>query len=148
MLSKNVNNKKCAPIIFNEKKIRNIRMIFDVEKLTLKVKFWHFLTPPHYTDLQNSMISFDCSWFFPRTFLILYPSLENSTTGIAITYLLTYPRVTLISNFLEFPKSLGFLLEFWKIIFGKLVSDSNRQTAGRFKIYWINPFWVCSNFWN
>ena len=33
MLSKNVNNKKCAPklIFFNEKKLRKIRMIFDIE---------------------------------------------------------------------------------------------------------------------
>jgi hypothetical protein len=33
MLSKKVNNKKCAPrfIFFNEKKIRKIKMIFDVE---------------------------------------------------------------------------------------------------------------------
>ena len=40
------------------KKIRKIWMIFDFE-----VKFRHFLTPPHYTNLQNSMISFDCRWF-------------------------------------------------------------------------------------
>ena len=33
MLSKNVNNKKCAPelIFFNEKKMRKIRIIFDIE---------------------------------------------------------------------------------------------------------------------
>ena len=33
MLSKNIDNKKCAPklIFFNEKKIRKIRIIFDVE---------------------------------------------------------------------------------------------------------------------
>ena len=33
MLSKNVNNKKCAPklIFFNEKKMRNIPMIFDIK---------------------------------------------------------------------------------------------------------------------
>ena len=29
----------------------------------MKVKFWHSLTPPHYTNLQNSIISFDYSWF-------------------------------------------------------------------------------------
>jgi hypothetical protein len=34
MLSKNVNNKKCAPkfVFFNGKKIRKIRMIFDFER--------------------------------------------------------------------------------------------------------------------
>ena len=33
ILSKNVNNKKCAPklVFFNEKKLRKIRMIFDLE---------------------------------------------------------------------------------------------------------------------
>ena len=33
MISKNVNNKKCAPklIFFNEKKLRKIRIIFDIE---------------------------------------------------------------------------------------------------------------------
>ena len=33
MLSKNVNNKKCAPtlIFFNEKKLRKIQIIFDIE---------------------------------------------------------------------------------------------------------------------
>ena len=61
MLSKNVNNKKCAPKIvsFSEKKIRKIRMIFEVEHL--KAKFWPFLTPHHYTNLQNSMISVNYS---------------------------------------------------------------------------------------
>ena len=28
----------------------------------------HFLTPPHYTNLQNSMISFDYSWFLAKNF--------------------------------------------------------------------------------
>jgi hypothetical protein len=60
MLSKNFNNKKCAPkfVFFNEKKIRKIPMIFDVENWPcLKVKFWHFFdTSPHYTNLQNSII--------------------------------------------------------------------------------------------
>ena len=41
MLSKNVNNKKCAPklIFFNNEKSRND---FWHRKLTLKVKFWHY----------------------------------------------------------------------------------------------------------
>ena len=45
ILSKNVNNNKCAPklVLFNEKKMRKIPMIFDI----FKVKFWDFLTPPH-----------------------------------------------------------------------------------------------------
>ena len=33
ILSKNVNNKKCAPklVLFNEKEMRKIQMIFDIE---------------------------------------------------------------------------------------------------------------------
>ena len=61
-------------------------------------------------------------------------SLKNLKTA-SYTYLVMYLRVTLISDFLEFPKSLGFLIEFWKIMFEKLVSDSKRHTVGRFKIY-------------
>ena len=46
------------------------------KKLTLKVKVWHFLTPPG--DLQV--------FFLAKYLLILYPSIENSTTSIAISY--------------------------------------------------------------
>ena len=35
-------------------------------KLTLKVKFWYCLTAPHYTNSQNSMITFDYSWFLAK----------------------------------------------------------------------------------
>ena len=43
-LPKNDGNKKCSPklIFFNEKKIRKIRIIFDIEKC-LKVRIWPFL---------------------------------------------------------------------------------------------------------
>ena len=36
MLSKNANNKKCAPkfVFFNKKKIRKIRIIFDIENFS------------------------------------------------------------------------------------------------------------------
>ena len=56
-------------------------------KLTLKVEFWHFLTPPHYTNSQNSIISFGYVDFKAKIFPILYPPLENSTTRITITYI-------------------------------------------------------------
>ena len=53
MLSENVNKKcACKLVFFNAKK--EIPLIFDIEK----VKFWHFLTPPHYNNSQNSIISF------------------------------------------------------------------------------------------
>ena len=41
-----------------KKKIEKYFDNFWHKKLTLKVKFWHFLTPPHYTNSQNSIISF------------------------------------------------------------------------------------------
>ena len=44
-----------------------------------------FLTARHYSNSQNSIISFGYVDFQPKTFLILYPFLENSITGIAIT---------------------------------------------------------------
>ena len=35
-------------------------------KLTLKVKFWYFLTAPHYSNFQNLVISFEYSWFLAK----------------------------------------------------------------------------------
>ena len=59
MLWKNVNNKKYAPkfIFFNEKKIRKIPMIFDIENWLWKSNFgtfWHFTQ-----ILKNAIISFE-----------------------------------------------------------------------------------------
>ena len=45
--------------------------------------FWHL---PVTIICKILMIIFDYSWFLAKTFLILYPSLENSTTGIAIPW--------------------------------------------------------------
>ena len=52
--------KKFAPklVFFYEKKVEKDSDDFWHRKLTLKVKFWLFLTPPHYTNSQNSIISF------------------------------------------------------------------------------------------
>ena len=53
---------------------------------------------------QNSMISFDYSWFLAKNFQILYHSLENSTTGITIVLkqhvVLSYNFVIPIKNLL------------------------------------------------
>ena len=35
-------------------------------KLTLKVRVWHFLSPWRYVNLQNTAISFECSWFLGK----------------------------------------------------------------------------------
>ena len=83
MLSKNVLLYSYSSM---KKRIEKDSDDFWQRKLTLKVQFWHFLTPPRYTNSQNSIISFGYVDFQPKTFLILYPSLENSITGIAIKY--------------------------------------------------------------
>ena len=66
-------------------------MIFDIENGLWNSDFGTFWHLPHYTNLQNSMISFEYSWVLAKKFLIFYPCLENSTTGIAIVYQLKLP---------------------------------------------------------
>ena len=44
------------------------------------------MTPTHYTNSQNSIISFGYVDFWTKIFPILYPPLENSTTRITIMY--------------------------------------------------------------
>ena len=63
MLSRNVKNKKCTSKLafYIGKKIEKDSDDFWYRKLTLKVKFWHFLIPPH-----NSIISFWCSDFLGK----------------------------------------------------------------------------------
>ena len=53
-------------------------MIFDKEKS----KILNTLTARHYANSPNLVISFDYSRLLAKTFLILYPSLENSTTEL------------------------------------------------------------------
>ena len=45
-----------------KKKIQKDSDDFWHRKLTLKVKFWYFLTAPHYSNFQNLVISFEYSW--------------------------------------------------------------------------------------
>ena len=66
-------------------------------KFTWKVRFWHILTTRHYDNSQNNIISFEDIYFWPKTFLILYPSVENSTTHITIMH-----RVKFTTSFLQF----------------------------------------------
>jgi hypothetical protein len=44
-----------------------------------------FLMTRHYVSSQNTIISFEDIDFWPKIFLILYPSLKNSTIHIIIT---------------------------------------------------------------
>ena len=74
---------------------KKIPMIFDIQrKLTLKVKVWHILTPPHCTNSQNSIISSRCVDSLSKIFLILYPVFENSTTRSTIAYITAFFIVT------------------------------------------------------
>ena len=60
-------------------------MIFDVENWLRKSDFgtfWHLPITPIGKIQWFHLTTVD---FMPKTFLILYISLENSTTGIAIT---------------------------------------------------------------
>ena len=68
--------------MFNEKNKKDSDN-FQHRKLTLKVKFLHFLTARHQSKTQNSIISYGYVDSFAKIFLILYPLLENSTTRIA-----------------------------------------------------------------
>ena len=63
-----------------KKKIEKDSDDFWHKKLTLKVKFWHFFTPPHYTNSQISIISFGYSWLLgknPSKFVLLVQKLDN-----------------------------------------------------------------------
>ena len=68
-----------------KKKIEEDSDDFWHRKLTLKVKFWHFLTPSHYTNSQNLIIFFGYVDSIAKIFPISYPPLENSTIRITIT---------------------------------------------------------------
>ena len=52
--------------ILQWKKIQKDSDDFWHRKLTLKVKFWYFLTAPHYSNFQNLVISFEYSWFLAK----------------------------------------------------------------------------------
>ena len=86
-ISNKVNNKKCAPklIFFNEKKLRRIRIIFYIENWLWKPNlgtFWQLAVNPKLKILKISFGYVDSN---AKTFLILYPPFEKSTTRIAIT---------------------------------------------------------------
>ena len=74
MLSKNVNNKTCAPkLVFFNKKIEKYSDDFLHRKFTLKVRFWHFLTTRHYVNSQDEIISFEDIDFWPKTYFASLP---------------------------------------------------------------------------
>ena len=80
---KNVNNKMCAPKIkfFNEKKVRKIWIIFDIENWLCTIMYWNYslsLYPPSHTaqiklrhpSIKKSLLYImwhTCATGFPRT---------------------------------------------------------------------------------
>ena len=78
----NISNNKGINSYFSmKKKVWKILIIFDIKNWLWKsnfVTFWHLPITPM---LKIWVRSVD---FYPKTFLILYPSLKNSTTGTAI----------------------------------------------------------------
>ena len=62
-----------------EKELRNILMIFDIES-----QISALLLPTHYTNYENSIIFFEYVDSYAKIFLILYPTLQTSTTCITI----------------------------------------------------------------
>ena len=68
-------------------KYTNLEAHFLITSNTLIIKIWKF----HLTKFE----------FQPKPFLIFYPSLENSTTGIAIAITLTFflPKPSLFTDF-------------------------------------------------
>ena len=67
-LSKNVNNKKCAPklIFFNKSKIEKDSDNFWHRKLTLKVKFWHFFDISPLTQFSKFNNFLWVCWFLGK----------------------------------------------------------------------------------
>ena len=59
----------------------------------------------HYSYSQNLIISFGYVDFKPKTFLLLYPSLENSTAGVAILHTFKTQLVVHRSFFFMKPKN-------------------------------------------
>ena len=99
-------------IIINRKINQTKYVYFWHRKLTLKARFWHFLTTRHHVYSQNKIISFEDYWpYWPKICLILYPFLENSTTHITIKSSYRLHLMTIIIDDLQM--SFRFLFSFF-----------------------------------
>ena len=116
-LSKNVNNKKCAPklIFFNEKKLREIQIIFDGLG-----DFALFGTSP-LTQFSKFNNFFWVCWFLGKNLSNFVPPFQNSTTRIAIMQIIITSKkifmTFLIINFwLKCHYSLAFTTKYlWQL---------------------------------
>ena len=97
------------------KEIGKLRIIFWHMKLTSKVRYYLFLTTGCYISSKNSTVSFWSIDLWPKTFLILYPSNENSTTEI--TFVCIHETQTLLKNFvLLFVLPLPFVFQTFRLV--------------------------------
>ena len=106
MLSKNVKTKKCAPklVLFNEKKMRKIWLIFYIENWLLKsnfVTFWHL--PLHQFSKFNNFhwvcwfLAKNLSNFVPPAWKLdnlYYHTLDNSFFNSTQKHKRGYQKVT------------------------------------------------------
>mgnify|MGYP007048593961 CR=1 FL=1 len=83
----------CIDILQWKKNIDKDSNNFWHWKLTLKVKFWHFLTlfdTSPLTQFLKFCNFLQVCWFLGKIFLILYPPFKNSTTRIVIVHIHSY----------------------------------------------------------
>ena len=99
------------------------------------------MTARHYSNSQNLIISFGYSWFLTKTFLIFYPSLENSTTSIVINVCTK-----------EINPNFKILLSYWvhDIQIWMLISWEKETFKLGFSLakYIVRKFSFCSSFTN
>ena len=101
---------------------------FWSRKFTMNVKLWHCLTPCHYSNSQNSIISFDYSWFLDKNlsnFVFLRWKLHNRHC-----HTVHLPQVALQLDHVDHCISHGLVLQF------SLLFDGPSQSLGRI------PCWI------
>ena len=109
---------KYAPLNSNSSMKKKI-----CRKFTLKVKFQHFLTPPHCTNSQHLTISFDYSWFLAKilsNFLSLPWKLHNRYCH---TVDQTIDKIEVSSSWLTIE------YYFWRIILGTDHEEGGSSTS-------------------
>ena len=87
-------------------------------KLTLKVKFWHFLTARHYSNSPNFVISSDYSWFLAKNlynFVSLPWKLHNRYCHSNYTFILTWSQHYAYSTRINVLQISQIILRFWFI---------------------------------
>ena len=95
-----VNNKKRSPklVFLNENQNKKYSDDFLLWKLTFKVRFWNFLTSPHFVYCQNLFLNRYVD-LWPKIYPILYSSHENnSTTHLTIICTHATPPISAVTT--------------------------------------------------